>query len=527
MSRLHHLLRFVAAVLAGMLVIAGTGSVHATAALVTPDHSGVTSAAAPASTQLPASLAQGISLPGIEGIPSISVGPQPAPPSSYTTIRGAEAGQPTVIIIGGTDDQDSSQQLERLRSSLPRGVGIKTITSPQSVGFGWDGILVVGTGAYTYKTSLDAGVAATKAAILASDGNAPVSIVGYSQGATIAHVATQQLAAAGMLPAGTTVATFGDPNTPNTGLAYWAPAFTPGMPSSPFDVTNAAAPTTITNINQDTWAANVSSNPLVALFYAAPGAIIHGKAYSAEEMERWADTGTVTQIGDNTTLVVLHPKTAGGNDINPWFYAYDLLAREYGLPQLKGPVYEMLNQALNLAVPLGESGQPTTIGGVRIPTVNELTQPFVGSQTTSSTSDATVSRSVEVSSTTTVNSSPAEPPSEAPSVPVVAQSELPVSLPAESTEEIPSSTDTTSQPVDDDTVVTQVVPEPSDSSDGDTVTGDTSTSPEGSSGNETTTESSSGISESTTTDADAPSGETESVVGDSGTADSSGAGSDE
>lgn len=526
MSRLHHLLRFVAAVLAGMLAIAGTGGAHA--ALVLPDYSGVTSVAAPASTQLPAGLAQGISLPGIEGIPSISVGSQPVPPSSYTTIQEPAPGQPTVIIIGGTDDQDSSQQLERLRSSLPHGVGIKTITSPQTVGAGWDGILVVGTGGYTYQKSIDAGVAATKAAILASDGNAPVSIVGYSQGATIAHVATQQLAAAGMLPAGTTVATFGDPNTPNTGLAYWAPAFTPGMPSSPFDVTNAAAPTTITNINQDTWAANVSSNPLVALFYAAPGAIIHGKAYSAEEMERWADTGTVTQIGDNTTLVVLHPKTAGGNDINPWFYAYDLLAREYGLPQLKGPAYEMLNQALNLAVPLGESGQPTKVGGVTIPTLNELTQPFAGSQTTSPTSDATVSRSDEDSSTPTVTSSPAEPPSETPSIPLVAQSELPVSLPVESTEEIPSSTDTTSQPVDDDTVVTQVVPEPSDSSDGGTAAGGTSTSSlEESDGSETTTESSSGISESTTTDADAPSGETESVVGDSGTADSGGAGSDE
>ena len=496
----------------------------------------------------PAGSAGALSLPGIEGIPSISIGSQPTPPSSYTTIREADPGQPTVIIVGGTDDQDSMQQLARLQSVLPPGVGIKTITSPQSVGAGWDNLLVVGTGAYTYQQSIDAGVAAAKAAILASDGATPIGLVGYSQGATIVETAIKQLAAEGTLPPGTTVAVFADPNTPHTGLANLAPAFTPGMPTRPVDVINMPVPTTITNINQDTWGANVSSNPLVALFYIAPGAIIHGKAYSAEELERWADTGKVTQIGDNTTLVVLHPKTAGGNDINPWFYAYDLLAREYGLPQLEGPVYETLNQVLNLAVPLGESGQPTTIGGIRIPTVNELTQPLAGVGTlwggsTSPTSIPQVGTLLAEQPTEEAQPSPVppttvstpepviettEPPVQPEAVPEVVESPSsePIVAPVEPTEEIPSSTDTTGQPVGNDTT-TQVVPEPSDSSDGGAATSGTSLPPEESGGSETATDSSSSISDPSSTSADAPSGETAPDAGDSGTTSNGGAGSDE
>ena len=345
----------------------------------------------------PTASAGALSLPGIEGIPSISVGPQPLPESSFTTIREAEPGQPTVVIVGGTDDQDSLQQLARIQSQLPPGVGIKTINSPQSVAAGWDGIFVIGTGAYTYEKSLEAGVAAAKAAILASGGSAPVKLVGYSQGATIAELAIKQLAAEGTLPPGTTLAVYGGPNTPNTGLANWGPAFTPGLPSGPVDVTDMPVPTEITNLNTDTWAANVSSNPLVAIFYLAPGSIVHGKGYSAEELERWQDTGTVTQIGDNTTLIVLHPKTAGGADMNPWFHAANILLNEAGLPELEGPLYEALNWALNTAAPLGESGQPTTIVGIRIPTVNELTQPFADLTPTSIPQFGTTLRTTEQS----------------------------------------------------------------------------------------------------------------------------------
>ncbi|MFC7752677.1 hypothetical protein [Tsukamurella soli] len=173
--------------------------------------------------------------------------------------------------------------------------------------------------------------------------------------------------------------TYGDPDTPNTGLVDWAPAFTPGVPSTPVDVAGMPVQTTIYDINDDTFGANLSSNPAVAAFYLVPGLYVHSYLYTASDLTALEATGTTTTttIGPNTTLVVLQPMLDGQEE-NPWVYAVQSIAVQVGLPAPTGVVVDTINEALNAAVPFGEAGQPTTVLGVTIPSVNTLTQPLAG-----------------------------------------------------------------------------------------------------------------------------------------------------